>query len=133
DLYAWDTEDPLLQAWQKVYPTALQSYSEMSADLMDHVRYPEDMFKVQRELLGRYHVQDPDDFYENNDAWSVPADPTQDNPNIKQPPYYMTLQMPETDSAAFQLTSTYIPQLTEGAQQRNVLYGFLAANGDAGT
>ncbi|GAA4762394.1 UPF0182 family protein [Citricoccus nitrophenolicus] len=132
-LYAWDDEDPLLKAWQKVYPTSLQPYSEMSAELMDHIRYPEDMFKIQRELLGRYHVTNPVDFYENNDAWSVPVDPTQDDDTVKQPPYYMSLRMPGKDEPAFSLTNTYIPQLTQGAQQRNVLYGFLSANGDAGT
>ncbi|WP_432208273.1 UPF0182 family membrane protein [Citricoccus nitrophenolicus] len=132
-LYAWDEEDPLLKAWQKVYPSSLEPYSEMSAGLMDHVRYPEDMFKVQRELLGRYHVTNPVDFYENNDAWSVPVDPTQDDDTVKQPPYYMSLRMPGKDEPAFSLTNTYIPQLTQGAQQRNVLYGFLSANGDAGT
>ncbi|GAA1133176.1 UPF0182 family protein [Citricoccus alkalitolerans] len=132
-LYAWDEEDPLLKAWQKVYPNSLKPYSEMSAEVMEHVRYPEDMFKVQRELLGRYHVTNPVDFYENNDAWSVPVDPTQDDPTVKQPPYYMSLRMPGKDEPAFSLTNTYIPQLTQGAQQRNVLYGFLSANGDAGT
>lgn len=132
DLYAWDTEDPLLKAWQEVYPSSLRPYSEMSAALMDHVRYPEDMFKVQRELLGRYHVTDPDDFYENNDAWSVPSDPTRDD-DVKQPPYYMTLRMPGQEEPAFSLTSSYIPQITQNAQQRNVLYGFLSAAGDAGT
>lgn len=132
-LYAWDPKDPLLQAWQKVYGDSIRPYSEMSAELMDHVRYPEDMFKVQREIMTRYHVTDPGDFYENNDAWSVPSDPTQDNANIKQPPYYMTMQMPGKEEPAFQLTSTFIPQITEGSAQRNVLYGFLAANGDAGT
>ncbi|MEU3846736.1 UPF0182 family protein [Micrococcus terreus] len=131
-LYAWE-EDPLLQAWQKVYPSTLKPYSEMTAELMDHVRYPEDMFKVQRELLGRYHVTNPGDFYENNDAWSVPADPTQGNADVKQPPYYMSLQMPGKDEPAFSLTTTFIPQLREAGTQRNVLYGFLSANGDAGT
>ena len=131
-LYAWDDQDPLLQAWQNVYPSSLRPYSEMSAGLLDHVRYPEDMFKVQRELLGRYHVTDADDFYENNDAWSVPSDPTREE-DVKQPPYYMTLQMPGQDEPAFSLTSSYIPQITDGAQQRNVLYGFLSATGDAGS
>lgn len=132
-LYAWDEEDPLLKAWQKVYPSSLEPYSEMSAELMDHVRYPEDMFKVQRELLTRYHVTDSVNFYQNNDAWSVPADPTQDDETIKQPPYYMSLRMPGKDEPEFSLTSNFIPQLTQGAEQRNVLYGFLSASGDAGT
>jgi uncharacterized membrane protein (UPF0182 family) len=129
-LYAWDDQDPVLKAWQKVFPASLKPFSEMSAGLMSHVRYPEDLFKVQRELLGRYHVTQADSFYRNDDAWSVPNDPTVDRV-VKQPPFYMSLQMPGQDKAAFQLTSSYIPQIVEG-NARNVLYGFLAADSDAG-
>lgn len=132
-LYAWEPEDPLLQAWMEVYDGTVKPYSEMSADLMAHVRYPQDMFKVQREQLARYHVDDPGDFYENNDAWSIPDDPTSGAENdVKLPPYYMTMQMPGQEPA-FQLTTPFIPQEREGVAQRNVLYGFLGANGDAGT
>ncbi|MEN8581834.1 UPF0182 family protein [Arthrobacter sp. KBS0703] len=130
-LYAWDDQDPLLKAWQKVFPTSLKPFSEMSADVMSHVRYPEDLFKVQRELLGRYHVTDPVSFYKNDDAWSVPNDPTVSDP-VKQPPFYMSLQMPDQKTPAFQLTSAYIPQVVDG-NARNVLYGFLAADSDAGS
>ena len=134
DLYAWEPEDPLLQAWMNVYEDTVLPYSEMSAELLDHVRYPQDMFKVQREVLSRYHVDDPGDFYEANDAWSVPDDPTAGGEaGVQIPPYYMTMQMPGQDEPAFQLTTPFIPQAREGATQRNVLYGFLGANGDAGT
>lgn len=129
-LYAWDDQDPLLKAWQKVFPNSLKPYSEMSADVMSHVRYPEDLFKVQRELLGRYHVTDPVSFYKNDDAWSVPNDPTV-SAEVKQPPFYMSLQMPDQKKPAFQLTSSFIPQVVDG-NARNVLYGFLAADSDAG-
>uniref|UniRef100_UPI00047A01CE UPF0182 family protein n=1 Tax=Arthrobacter sp. H14 TaxID=1312959 RepID=UPI00047A01CE len=61
DLYAWDENDPMLKAWQNVFPETIQPISEISGDLMSHVRYPEDMFKVQRELLGQYHVTNPVD------------------------------------------------------------------------
>ena len=132
-LYAWDDTDPLLKAWQKVFPSSLKPYSEMSADLIDHVRYPEDQFKVQRELLGRYHVTDADSFYRNDDAWSVPLDPTQPSANEKQPPYYLSLQMPGQEETTFSLTSTFIPFVAENTEARNVLYGFLSADGDAGT
>lgn len=133
ELYAWDDEDPLLKAWQKTFPSTLKPYQEMSGELMAHVRYPEDMFKVQRELLGRYHVESPGSFYDNDDAWSVPADPTVKEGTTKVPPYYMSLQMPDADKASFSLTTTYIPRRVEGqGRNRNVLYGFLAANGDAG-
>lgn len=139
NLYAWDDQDPILKSWQNVYPSSLTPYSEMSADLMAHVRYPEDLFKVQRELLARYHVTDTTAFFNNSEAWNVPADPgassdgTTTATTPRQPPFYLTLQMPEQEAAAFSLTTPYIPFVPEGQTPRNVLYGFLAANGDAGT
>ncbi len=129
-LYAWDDQDPVLKAWQNIFPTSLKPFSEMSGALMSHVRYPEDLFKVQRELLGRYHVTQADSFYTNNDAWSVPNDPTVKE-EVKQPPFYMSLKMPDQEKPAFQLTSSFIPQVVNGTA-RNVLYGFLAADSDAG-
>lgn len=130
-LYNWDDQDPILKSWQKVFPASVKPMSEMSGDLMSHVRYPEDLFKVQRELLGRYHVTDPGKFYQNTEAWSVPNDPTS-NTAVKQPPYYMSLQMPGQTAPAFQLTTSFIPQSVAGSDSRNVLYGYLAADGDAG-
>jgi len=131
-LYAWDDKDPILKAWQNIFPTSLKPFSEMSGDVMSHVRYPEDLFKVQRELLGRYHVTNPDSFFKSDEVWSVPADPTAETAtDVKQPPFYMSLQMPDQEKPAFQLTSSFIPQIVNG-NARNVLYGFLAADSDAG-
>ncbi|WP_245827965.1 UPF0182 family protein [Sinomonas mesophila] len=132
-LYAWDDQDPLLKSWQKIFPSTVKPISEMSGGLMSHVRYPEDLFKVQRELLGRYHVTDPDSFYKNDDVWSVPNDPTVQSTGVKQPPFYMSLQMPDQEAPAFQLTSSFIPQIVEGGTSREVMYGFLAADSDAGS
>ncbi|WP_115787909.1 UPF0182 family protein [Arthrobacter silvisoli] len=132
-LYAWDDQDPLLKTWQKIFPSTIKPFSEMSGQLMSHVRYPEDLFKVQRELLGRYHVTNPDRFYNNVDAWSVPNDPTVTGTDaVKQPPFYMSLQMPGQSKPAFQLTSSFIPQTVNG-NARNILYGFLSADSDAGS
>lgn len=132
ELYAWEPDEPLLQAWEKVFPATVKPMSEMSGELMSHVRYPEDLFKVQRTLLGDYHVTDPDDFYESNDAWVVPNDPTKSQTPVPQPPYYLSLRMPKQESETFSLTSTFIPKTSSGSQQRNVLYGFLSAEADAG-
>src|SRR5690606_38957808 len=55
-LYAWDEQDPVLATWSKVFPTTLKPMSEMGDELLAHVRYPSDMFKVQRAILGSYHV-----------------------------------------------------------------------------
>lgn len=131
-LYKWDDEDPVLKTWSKIFPDMVKPMSEMSGDLMSHVRYPEDMFKVQRSLLTRYHVDDANSFYTGQDFWTTPTDPTVNQESrLMQPPFYLTLQMPNQDAPAFSLTSSFIPRPTEG-QTRNNLTGFLAANADAG-
>ncbi len=128
-LYAWDDKDPILKAWSKALPGVIQPMSKIDGDLMSHLRYPEDLFKVQRDVLGRYHVTDADEFFSGQDAWQTPQDPT--NKDTKQPPYYLTLQMPKQTHPAFSLTSTYIPR-TASADGTNALTGFLAVNADAG-
>src|SRR4029450_2970640 len=81
-LYAWDESDPVLQTWMKAFPDTVQPKSEISDSLLAHLRYPEDMFKVQRELFARYHVTDPQVFYTSQDAWEVPDDPTPDTGTV---------------------------------------------------
>jgi uncharacterized membrane protein (UPF0182 family) len=128
-LYSWDEADPVLKAWRKIFPTAVKPLSEIDGQLMSHLRYPEDLFKVQRDLLQRYHVTSPNSFFSQQDFWEVPDDPTDNNPPASlQPPYYLSLKMPGQNDPAFSLTSTFIP----AGRTRNVLTGFLAANADAG-
>jgi uncharacterized membrane protein (UPF0182 family) len=131
-IYAWDETDPMLLTWGRIFPDTLQPASEMSTDLLAHVRYPSDLFKVQRAVLGSYHVTDPGTFYSAEDTWVTPNDPvsTPENPTL-QPPYYLTMQMPGAEKPAFSLYSTFIPQAT-GENSRNVLYGYLSANSDPG-
>lgn len=132
DLYQWDETDPILKAWMKVYPETVQPKSAMSGDLMAHVRYPADLFKAQRSILGRYHVTDAGSFYSQQDAWMTPNDPVEGTGiGDLQPPYYLTLQAPGQSQSAFSLYSTFIPQST-GETTRNVLTGYLIANADAG-
>lgn len=131
-LYAWDTDDAILKTWQKIYPSTVQPMSKMSGDLMSHVRYPADLFKVQRQILGQYHVTDAGKFYSKTDAWSTPADPQSEAAeNLLQPPYYLTMQMPGQDSPTFSLYSTFVPRGT-GDSASSVLTGYLAVNADAG-
>lgn len=131
-LYAWDEEDPILKTWQKVFPSSLKPMTEMSADLMSHVRYPADLFKVQRAVLGRYHVDQAGAFYSREDAWTTPKDPTAAQAStLLQPPYYLTMQMPGQEAPTYSLYSTFIPE-ARGEQSRNVLRGYLAVDADAG-
>ncbi len=127
-LYAWDDADPVLKAWTKIFPASVKPLSGMSGDLMSHMRYPEDLFKVQRTLLATYHVTDAREFFSGQDFWKTPLDPTVSTSAL-QPPYYLTLQMPSQEAPTFSLTSTFIPG---GGSDRNILTGFLAVDAEAG-
>jgi uncharacterized membrane protein (UPF0182 family) len=120
-LYAWDEKDPVLATYMKAFPGVVQPKSDMTQELVSHVRYPEDLFKVQRDVLTRYHVDDPVDFYNQNDRWQIPDDPTQ-NTNQDQPPYYILAQRPGDDRASFQLTSAL------NAFERDNLSAFISAS-----
>ena len=131
-LYAWDDKDPVLATWQSIFPSTVKPMSEMSDELLDHVRYPSDLFKMQRAILGSYHVTDPISFYSSDDQWITPADPASaSSGQTLQPPYYLTMQIPGSDEPSFTLYSTFIPN-SQGENARNVLTGYLAVNADAG-
>ncbi len=132
ELFAWDEQDPILKAWTKVFPATVKPLSEMSGELLSHVRYPADLFKMQRWVLGRYHVTDAGSFYSQQDAWMTPNDPVEGTGlGTLQPPYYLTMKTPGEADNAFSIYSTFIPQST-GETTRNVLTGYLIANADAG-
>ncbi|HEY5855240.1 MAG TPA: UPF0182 family protein [Aldersonia sp.] len=92
-LYQVDTADPVLTAWMSVFPGTVQPPEAVTAELGAHFRYPEDLFRLQRERLAKYHVDDPREFFTNNAFWSVPSDPTSDAPG-PQPPYYVLVGDP---------------------------------------
>jgi uncharacterized membrane protein (UPF0182 family) len=129
-LYAWDEQDPVLATWQKIFPNTLLPISEMSGSLMSQVRYPADLFKVQRSILGQYHVKEAGAFYSQQDAWMTPNDPVSTT-GLQQPPYYLTMKAPGSTEPAYSLYSTFIPRST-GESSRNVLTGYLVVNSDAG-
>jgi uncharacterized protein len=124
-LYAWEENDPVLRTWRKSFPNTVKNRADIPDALMEHLRYPEDLFKVQREMLSRYHVTDPRAFYGAQDFWLVPDDPTADRED-KQPPYYLTLQMPGQEQPAFSLTTALVPV------NRPNLAAFMAVNAEPG-
>ncbi len=132
-LYAWDDADPVLKTWQKVYPSTLKPMSEMSGDLMSHVRYPTDLFKVQRNVLGVYHVDNARSFFQADNVWTTPNDPNTSGANTRlQPPYYLSMRMPGQDQATYSMFTSFIPRSTNAATARNVLTGYMAVDSDAG-
>ncbi|MCX6428378.1 MAG: UPF0182 family protein [Actinobacteria bacterium] len=127
-LYQWDTKDPVLATWSKAFPGTVKPKSAISASLLDHIRYPEDLFRVQRDILSSYHVQTASAFYGGQDFWRVPRDPSTFGANASaQPPYYLTLQMPGASKASFSLTTPFVPR---GGREN--LSAFAVVNSDPG-
>lgn len=124
-LYAWDDEDPILAAYSKAFPGSLRSKSEVTPELMAHLRYPEDLFRVQRELLGRYHVTSSAVWYGSTDLWETPPDPVKAGTAVKEPPYYLSIKWPRDPAPVFSLTSVFVPK------GRANLAAYLAVNADA--
>ncbi|MDQ7908741.1 UPF0182 family protein [Phytohabitans sp. ZYX-F-186] len=109
-LYEFDDTDPVLKAWNKAFGGDLVTpKSEIPPELAAHFRYPADLFKVQRNLLARFHVTDPGEFFNGSDFWEVPNTPDAPDTGVKQPPYYLLTQFPEQDQPRFQLTSAVTP------------------------
>ncbi|MBM6405224.1 UPF0182 family protein [Phycicoccus sp. CSK15P-2] len=130
-LYAWDTGDPVLEAWQGAFSGSVRPLSELSGDLMSHIRYPQDLLKVQRELLTEYHVTDPGDFYSNSDRWRVPTDPAQDSGPVDQPVVFQSIALPGEEEPSFSITTPFVPN-SNSESGREILRGLLAVNADAG-
>ncbi len=122
-LYEWDDADPVLATWMKVFPGMVVPRTEISPDLMAHLRYPQDLFKIQRELIAKYHVTDPQAWFSGQELWVLPDDP--ETPGSPQPPFYLSLRMPDQDAATFSLTSAFVPN------KRQNLSAFMAVNADA--
>jgi uncharacterized membrane protein (UPF0182 family) len=127
-LYQWDKKDPVLKSWMKAFPNTVKAKSAISADLMSHLRYPEDLFRVQRDILASYHVKSAAAFYGGQDFWRVPSDPSTFGGNAgAQPPYYLTLKMPGSATPAFSLTTPFVPKGT-----RENLTAFAVVNSKPG-
>ncbi|MEU1301876.1 UPF0182 family membrane protein [Streptomyces shenzhenensis] len=125
-LYEWDTKDPVLKTWMKAFPGTVHPKSDISGDLMAHLRYPQDLFKVQRELLTRYHVTDAQTFLTGSEVWQVPDDPTNKSGNAV-PPYYLSMRMPDQAAQSFSLSTTFTPN------GRDNLSAFMSVDAEAGT
>jgi uncharacterized membrane protein (UPF0182 family) len=145
DFYVIDDEDPIINAYRKAFPSLFKDGDEMPDDLRDHLRYPEDLFRVQTTTWGRYHLSDPDDFYNRDDRWSVAPDPgtagveagtaatdeqgnTTETQSARIQPYYQLLQLPGEEAAEFVLLRPFIP-FSEN-DERQQLTAFMAARND---
>ncbi len=123
-LYQWDAKDPVLKTWMKAFPGTVRPRSAVPPALLAHLRYPQDLFKVQRQLLTKYHVTKAAQFYSGSQVWQVPDDPASKSGRAV-PPYYLSLRVPGQSAQEFSLTSTFTPT------RRGNLAAFVAVDSDA--
>jgi uncharacterized protein len=121
--YAWDTDDPILAAYRSVFPTLFTSAESMPDGLRAHLRYPQDLFSIQADVLRSYHMEDPKVFYNREDLWNVPNEIYQGQPSAMIP-YYVLLQLPDDDHLEFQLVLPFTPN------RRDNMIALLAAKSD---
>jgi uncharacterized membrane protein (UPF0182 family) len=106
--YVADPADPLIRAWQGVFPGLLHPLSEMPPDLVPHLRVPEDLFNVQTSVYGRYHVTAPQTFFDSSDLWTVPAAQTSTQ-SLPSEAYYVIMRMPGEANPEFLLLQPMVP------------------------
>ncbi len=121
--YVIDNEDPVIQTYMKIFPELFTDFGEMSEDLKKHVRYPEDLFRIQAELYSVYHMKNPRVFYNKEDTWVVPNEIYRERRQEMQP-YYIITRLEEDEKEEFILMMPFIPKGKEN------LIAWMAARSD---
>jgi len=109
DYYLAESSDPIIRAYQRMYPGLIKNLDDMPADLRSHVRYPKDLFDIQIKMYAKYHQTDPEVFYKQEDAWEFP-EVQQNNRNFRFSPYYLTLNLIDKDKLDFLLLCPMSPR-----------------------
>ncbi len=122
-MYIAEPQDPLIRTYQQAFPDLFRPLSEMPDDLYAHIRYPQDLFSVQADRYRDYHMQDPETFYNREDAWRIPNEIVR---GVEQSlrPYYQIMQLPGFEEAEFIQVQPFIPRGREN------LIGWMAARSD---
>jgi uncharacterized membrane protein (UPF0182 family) len=148
-LYVVDPSDPIVNAYQKAFPALFYPVDEMPQELRAHWRYPEDLFRLQTNMYGRYHITDPQNFYEKTSAWAVANDPGtsvsgtstataqatsalgagQALPTTTRriDPFYQLLQLPGDTQESFVMSRPFVPFSQTGSGDRQTLTSFMVA------
>ena len=121
--YVADPSDPIIQTYQRIFPGLFTPLPEMPAGLRQHIRYPEDMFRIQAERLNTFHMQDPAVFYNREDVWAIPQEKF-NNSVIEVEPYYVIMRLPGEPREEFLLMQPLTPL------NRHNMIAWLAARSD---
>jgi uncharacterized membrane protein (UPF0182 family) len=125
--YVMDAPDPIITTYRHIFPTLFKPFDAMPADLQRHIRYPEDLFHVQALQYRAYHMDSPEVFYNREDLWQFPREPTSPDGNAdgtRMAPYYMIMRLPGEPRAEFFLMLPMVPS------QRENMIAWLAARCD---
>jgi uncharacterized membrane protein (UPF0182 family) len=106
--YVVDPSDPIVRAYQGIFPSLFEPFDAMPSDIRNHIRYPEELFNVQTRVFGRYHVTNPLRFFQNDDLWTVPTGQSNEQ-SLPSEAYYVIMRMPGESSAEFLLLQPMIP------------------------
>jgi uncharacterized protein len=121
--YVADPADPIVQTYQRIFPSLFQPMDSMPASLRSHIRYPEDLFILQANVYGTYHMKDPEVFYNKEDLWSFPKESHKGQTSIMQP-YYTIMRLPGEPREEFILMLPMVPN------NRDNMIAWLAARCD---
>ena len=154
DFYVVDKDDPIIQSWRQAFPDLFSPFRDMPAVLKDHLRYPEDLFRIQTDVYATYHVVEPRRFFQGSERWLISPDPneaitgvsaigttadpdTQGSssraPSIRattkrQDPYYLYIRTPGDTRESFVMIQAFVPVSQDNQQLR--LVSFLTAKSD---
>jgi len=107
--YVMDTSDPVIMTYAKIFPKQFKRFENMPAGLKEHIRYPEDLFKIQSQIYSNYHMDDVKVFYNKEDAWQIPSEVYGVGQKVKVEPYYIIMKLPEEDKEEFVLMTSFTP------------------------
>ena len=124
-IYVMDADDPLLKMYRRAFPGLFVDFDQMPVDLQAHIRYPNGIFAPQADMYLRYHITDPQVFFNQADQWGIPQDTRFGKRGIEVHPSYLILQMPGGDSEEFVLMLPFSP-----AGEKKNLVGWLTARND---
>jgi uncharacterized membrane protein (UPF0182 family) len=123
DFYVADPADPIAATYQRIFPTLFKPLEAMPQDLQKHIRYPEDLFFIQAQVYQTYHMDSPEVFYNREDLWQFPRQPTGGD-TATMTPYYIIMRLPGEPRAEFFLMLPMVPS------QRENMIAWLAARCD---
>jgi hypothetical protein len=123
DFYLVDPSDPIVATYQRIFPGLFKPFDAMTQDLQQHIRYPENLFRIQAQVYRAYHMDNPEVFYNREDLWQFPREPAAED-RATMAPYYTIMRLPGEPEAEFVLTLPMVPS------QRENMIAWLAARCD---